>query len=126
MPEVEAAAAVGGLFGFGDQDRIVGVDFRPLFAAQHVDSLVARDGEHPGRHRGLRRVAQVGVDVAGFGGAGDNRLSYNRWGRMDGGGRYLGDSDNNFRSCSEYSDNNTAMLDSMSRGGNNYPCQRFR
>ena len=61
-----------------------------------------------------------------FGGAGDNRLSYNRWGRMDGGGRYFGDSTSNFKSCSEYSDSNTAMLDNMSRGGNAYPCQRFR
>jgi len=61
-----------------------------------------------------------------MGGAGDNRLNYNRWGRMDGGGRYLGDSDSNFKSCSEYSDSNTAMLDNMSRGGNSYPCQRFR
>lgn len=61
-----------------------------------------------------------------MGGAGDNRLTYNQWGRMDGGGRYLGDSGSNFKSCAEYSDSNTAMLDNISRGGNNYPCQRFR
>jgi hypothetical protein len=59
-------------------------------------------------------------------GAGDNRLTYNSFGRMDGGGRYLGDSNSNFKSCAEYSDSNTAQLDNMSRGGNSYPCQRFR
>ncbi len=69
---------------------------------------------------------QFNAGSGAYGGAGDNRLSYNRFGRMDGGGRYLGDSDSNFKSCSEYSDNNTAMLDSMTRGGNAYPCQRFR
>jgi hypothetical protein len=58
---------------------------------------------------------------------GDNRLNYNRFGRMDSGGRYLGDDmDSNFRSCADYSDNNTANLDAMSMGGNAYPCQRFR
>jgi hypothetical protein len=61
-----------------------------------------------------------------IGGSSDNRLTYNQWGRMDGGGRYLGDSNSNFKSCSEYSDSNTSMLDNMTRGGNNYPCQRFR
>jgi hypothetical protein len=69
---------------------------------------------------------QFSGGTGSFGGAGDNRLSYNRWGRMDGGGRYLGDSDSNFKACSEYSDSNTAMLDNVSRGGNTYPCQRFR
>lgn len=69
---------------------------------------------------------QFSAGSRSMGGAGDNRLSYNRWGRMDGGGRYLGDHDSNFKSCSEYSDNNTAMLDNITRGGNTYPCQRFR
>lgn len=64
----------------------------------------------------------------GSGGAslGDNRLNYNQFGRMDGGGRYLGDYNSNFKSCAEYSDSNTAQLDNMARGGNTYPCQRFR
>src|SRR5689334_635122 len=45
---------------------------------------------------------QFGGGTSNWGGAGDNRLSYNRFGRMDGGGRYLGDSDSNFKACSEY------------------------
>jgi hypothetical protein len=54
-------------------------------------------------------------------------LSYNRFGRMDNGGRYLGDDmDSNFKSCSDYADSNAAQLDSLARGGNSYPCQRFR
>ncbi|MBI1180607.1 MAG: hypothetical protein GC201_08610 [Alphaproteobacteria bacterium] len=58
--------------------------------------------------------------------AGDNRLRYNQYGRVDGGGRYLGDYSSTFRSCGDYSDNNTAELDALSVGGNAYPCQRFR
>ena len=59
---------------------------------------------------------------------GDDRLSYNRFGRMDNGGRYLGDNmDSKFRSCSaDYADSNMGQLNALARGGNSYPCQRFR
>jgi hypothetical protein len=76
----------------------------------------------PSSDPNFRFSASSGTDRS----VGDNRLGYNRFGRMDGGGRYLGDNNSNFKSCSEYSDSNTAQLDNMSRGGNSYPCQRFR
>ncbi|MGE0668151.1 MAG: hypothetical protein AB7O49_16465 [Sphingomonadales bacterium] len=69
---------------------------------------------------------QFSGNASAFGDSAGFRTTPNRWGRFDGGGRYLGDSDSNFKACSEYSDSNSAMLYNMSRGGNSYPCQRFR